>query len=35
MKSLVLVEGVQGWATAGTEYVELMEEYDKSVWSKK
>jgi hypothetical protein len=34
MKSLVLAEGIQGWATAGAEYVEWMEEYDANVWSK-
>jgi arsenical-resistance protein 2 len=34
MRSLVLSEGVKGWATAGPDYVQQMEEYDESVWAK-
>jgi arsenical-resistance protein 2 len=33
MKSLVLVDGVKGWATAGDEYVQWMIEHDARVWS--
>lgn len=28
MKSLVLAEGIKGWATAGEEYILLMDGYD-------
>jgi arsenical-resistance protein 2 len=31
MKSLVLVDGVEGWATAGDEYVQWIIEYDAGV----
>lgn len=34
MRSLVLVNGIKGWATAGPEYTEWMDEYDESVWLK-
>jgi arsenical-resistance protein 2 len=34
MQSLVLVNGIKGWATAGPEYTEWMDEYDESVWLK-
>ncbi|KAK4243080.1 Rhodanese-like domain-containing protein [Corynascus novoguineensis] len=34
MQSLVLVDGIKGWATAGPEYTEWMDEYDESVWLK-
>lgn len=34
MQSLVLVNGIKGWATAGLEYTEWMDEYDESVWLK-
>ncbi len=34
MQSLVLVNGIKGWATAGPEYTEWMDEYDESAWSK-
>ncbi|KAF2243801.1 hypothetical protein BU26DRAFT_569699 [Trematosphaeria pertusa] len=34
MQSLVLVEGITGWANAGAEYVEWMDGYDANVWSK-
>ncbi|KAL3587732.1 hypothetical protein FPOAC2_13631 [Fusarium poae] len=33
MKSLVLLEGIKGWATAGGEFVEWMDEYEPAVWS--
>lgn len=32
MKSLVLLEGVKGWATAGDEYIKCMVEYNAQVW---
>ncbi|KFA51251.1 hypothetical protein S40293_05107 [Stachybotrys chartarum IBT 40293] len=32
MESLVLAEGVKGWATAGPEYLEWMDEYDSAAW---
>lgn len=35
MESLVLLDGVKGWATAGDEYVHSMIAYDASVWSAK
>jgi arsenical-resistance protein 2 len=34
MQSLVLAEGIKGWATAGAEYRALMLEYDQAVWQK-
>jgi len=33
MASLVLFEGVAGWATAGIEYIRCMNEYDEKAWS--
>ena len=33
MKSLVLLEGIKGWAAAGGEYLRWMDEYEESVWS--
>jgi arsenical-resistance protein 2 len=35
MKSLVLLEGITGWASAGTEYVDMIDGYEKGVWEKK
>jgi len=35
MNSLVLLEGIAGWATGGSEYVDMMDGYDKDVWEKK
>ncbi|KAK0619526.1 hypothetical protein B0T14DRAFT_519440 [Immersiella caudata] len=32
MESLVLVEGIKGWATAGPEYTVWMDGYEKSMW---
>lgn len=32
MQSLVLVDGIKGWSTAGEEYVQLMDEYQEKVW---
>ncbi|KAH8742390.1 Rhodanese-like domain-containing protein [Diaporthe sp. PMI_573] len=32
MESLVLLEGIKGWATAGGEYLRWMDEYDERVW---
>ncbi|GAB1199023.1 hypothetical protein APSETT444_008355 [Aspergillus pseudonomiae] len=34
LKSLVLEGGIKGWAAAGPEYTELMDEYDASFWAK-
>ncbi|KAE8388621.1 hypothetical protein ETB97_012786 [Aspergillus alliaceus] len=34
LKSLVLEGGIKGWAAAGPEYTDLMDEYDPSVWAK-
>jgi arsenical-resistance protein 2 len=33
MASLVLFEGVKGWAKAGADYVQWMDEYDEKAWS--
>jgi hypothetical protein len=35
MKSLVLLEGIAGWAVAGKEYSNMMDGYEKEVWEKK
>ena len=35
MKSIFLFEGVNGWATAGDEYVDLMSSYKSEVWQGK
>jgi len=32
MTSYVLVGGIKGWANAGEEYTNLMNEYDAKVW---
>jgi arsenical-resistance protein 2 len=32
MQSLVLLDGVKGWATAGEEYVQWMDGYDATLW---
>ncbi len=32
MESYALAEGIKGWATAGEKYVNMMDEYDASVW---
>lgn len=32
IKSVVLLDGVAGWARAGEEYTNLMDEYDSAVW---
>jgi arsenical-resistance protein 2 len=32
-QSMILTGGIKGWAKAGKEYVDLMDEYDASVWS--
>ncbi|KAH7120889.1 Rhodanese-like domain-containing protein [Dendryphion nanum] len=34
MKSLVMTEGIKGWAGAGPEYVQWMTEYDASFWTR-
>ncbi|CAK39153.1 uncharacterized protein An05g01180 [Aspergillus niger] len=33
LRSLVLEGGIKGWATAGKEYTDLMDEYDASAWA--
>lgn len=30
--SLIWFEGISGWATAGGEFVKLMDEYDTTFW---
>ncbi|KAI6359530.1 hypothetical protein MCOR25_007036 [Pyricularia grisea] len=35
MESLVLAEGIKGWATSGGEFVEWMDEYEAAVWTAK
>jgi arsenical-resistance protein 2 len=35
MESLVLSEGIKGWATAKAEFVDHMEGYDASFWAGK
>jgi arsenical-resistance protein 2 len=32
IQSLVLAEGIKGWAGAGEEYVTLMDDYEEAVW---
>jgi arsenical-resistance protein 2 len=32
MQSLVLLEGIKGWACAGEEYIALMDEYEAEPW---
>jgi arsenical-resistance protein 2 len=34
MQGLVLVEGIKGWATAGGEYVQCMNEYEAGFWAR-
>lgn len=33
MDSVILHEGIKGWARSGREYVEWMDEYDGAIWS--
>ncbi len=35
MKSVILLEGISGWAAAGEEYSDLMDGYEREVWEKK
>ncbi|KAK2686434.1 hypothetical protein QWA68_015156 [Fusarium oxysporum] len=35
MESVILFEGIAGWAKAGSEFVEWMDEYDATVWDSK
>ena len=35
MESLVLTEGIKGWATSGGEFVEWMDEYEGAAWTSK
>ena len=32
MRSLVLSEGIKGWASAGGDFVERMDEYNREAW---
>ncbi|MCJ1397813.1 hypothetical protein MMC11_001009 [Xylographa trunciseda] len=32
MRSVILLEGIMGWATGGEEYVALMDGYDSGAW---
>lgn len=32
--SLVLVEGIAGWAKGGAEYIKWIDEYDPEIWHK-
>lgn len=34
MKSLVLLGGIKGWANAGGEYIQWVDECDEAVWCK-
>ncbi|EON68279.1 hypothetical protein W97_07537 [Coniosporium apollinis CBS 100218] len=34
MRSVVLVDGIKGWASAGRDCVELMDEYKEEAWRK-
>lgn len=34
MKSMTLEDGIKGWAGAGEEYVQLIDEYQESAWRK-
>lgn len=34
MKSLVLLEGIAGWAAAGKVYTDMMNGYEKEVWER-
>jgi arsenical-resistance protein 2 len=33
MKSFMLIGGIKGWASAGSEYTKLMDEYQENAWS--
>jgi arsenical-resistance protein 2 len=35
MQSLILLEGIRGWATGGEQYVDAMDGYVASAWEKK
>jgi arsenical-resistance protein 2 len=35
MESVILSEGIAGWAKAGGEFVEWMDQYDATVWDSK
>lgn len=32
MESVILLEGIKGWATAGKDFVEYMDGYDEAYW---
>lgn len=32
MKSFILLEGIKGWAGDGSDFTQLMDEYDEKVW---
>lgn len=33
LRSMVLLEGIKGWALAGQEYTALVDEYESKAWS--
>lgn len=34
MESLILFEGIKGWATAGSEFVQWIDGYNPDIWTK-
>jgi len=34
ISSMILLDGIAGWAKAGEDYSKMMDEYDAEVWSK-
>ena len=34
MESLVLEDGINGWAHAGLEYVQMMDGYEATIWER-
>lgn len=32
MESVILYEGIEGWAQGGPQYVEWMDGYDEAIW---
>lgn len=35
IRSVILLDGISGWARAGQEYIDMMTEYDAEHWNKK
>lgn len=35
VRSLILLDGIGGWARAGDEYTRMMDEYDAQTWTSK